>query len=86
LRGLRPRDSENSGPAARIERGFPGHFLNAKSAQLGGDFHFRFSALYIAREKGGGASMEVMVGAWVGIVRRGDFRVFRKMKKSECAR
>jgi hypothetical protein len=63
-----------------------GRFWISKAPHSGGVFFSRFSALYIAREKGGGASAEVMVGAWVRIVRRGDFRDFRKLKKSASAR
>jgi hypothetical protein len=47
---------------------------------LGGIFFFRFSALTIAREKGVRVSTEVMVRAWVGIVRRG---VFQRLLENE---
>jgi hypothetical protein len=55
-----------------------GHFCISKSARLGGGFLFRFSALYIAREKRGGASTEVESRDRFEIVRGGDFRGFLK--------
>jgi hypothetical protein len=50
---------------------------------LGGEIVVRFSALYIAREKGWGASAEVTVWIRLGIVRRG---VFRQSAKNEEVR